>query len=165
MIFEFFCVTLFGLFFGTAIAFAGYSVFRSILPMFGFVYGFALGAHGVHFLFGVGFLTAMTSWMVGLIVGIRFCLPVVQVLQVCHCFSCWNTRIWHWCNYPALDRFTGRFYHLVCGDDTGCRRHFCHIQVPFRKICDCVQHSYHGRSSHRQFINVDRWRSGAFSDG
>jgi hypothetical protein len=72
MIFEFFCVTLFGLFFGTAIAFAGYSVFRSILPMFGFVYGFALGAHGVHFLFGVGFLTAMTSWMVGLIVGFVF---------------------------------------------------------------------------------------------
>jgi hypothetical protein len=72
MIFEFFCVTLFGLFFGTAFAFAGYSVFRAILPMFGFLYGFALGAQAVHFLFGIGFLSAMTSWIVGLIVGIVF---------------------------------------------------------------------------------------------
>jgi hypothetical protein len=72
MIFEFFCVTLFGLFFGTAIAFAGYSIFRSILPVFGFMYGFVLGAQAVQFLFGIGFLSAMTSWMVGLIVGMVF---------------------------------------------------------------------------------------------
>ena len=70
MIFEFFCVTLFGLVFGTAIAFSGYSVFRAILPVFGFLYGFALGAHAVLNLFGIGFLSAMTSWIVGLIVGI-----------------------------------------------------------------------------------------------
>jgi hypothetical protein len=74
MIFEFFCVTLFGLFFGSAVAFAGYSMFRSILPVFGFLYGFVLGAQAVQLLFGIGFLSAMTSWIVGLIVGIVFAI-------------------------------------------------------------------------------------------
>lgn len=72
MIFELFCITLFGLFFGAAISFAGYSVFRALLPVFGFVYGFAIGADTMRLIFGVGFLTNLTSWIVGLVVGIAF---------------------------------------------------------------------------------------------
>jgi len=72
MAFEFICFTLFGLLVGTAFAFAGYSLFRSILPLIGFFFGFALGAQTMHYLFGIGFLAMMSSWIVGAIVGILF---------------------------------------------------------------------------------------------
>lgn len=72
MIFELMCFTMFGLLFGSAFAFAGYSVFRSIIPVFGFLYGFVLGANMLQLLLGFGFLTTLTSWIIGMIVGIIF---------------------------------------------------------------------------------------------
>ncbi len=67
--FTFACAGLIGLLFGLALTFAGYRLFAYILPIFGFVFGFALGAQTVQALFNTGFLTTVTSWVVGFFVG------------------------------------------------------------------------------------------------
>lgn len=72
MTFEFLCVTIFGLLFGIAFAFQGIMVFRSLLPMMGFFFGFAWGVQSLDFLFGVGFLGTLTSWVGGAIIGVIF---------------------------------------------------------------------------------------------
>jgi len=53
------------LFFGTVLTLAGYRFFLFLLPIFGFFFGFALGAQTVTALFGDGFLSTVTSWVVG----------------------------------------------------------------------------------------------------
>jgi hypothetical protein len=53
------------LFFGTVLLLAGYRFFLFLLPILGFFFGFALGAQTVQALFGTGFLSTVTSWIVG----------------------------------------------------------------------------------------------------
>ena len=53
------------LFFGTMLVFGGYRFFLFLLPIFGFFFGFGLGAQTVQVLFGDGFLSTITSWLVG----------------------------------------------------------------------------------------------------
>ena len=72
MSFEFLCVTLLGLLFGLAFAFSGITVFKSLLPIIGFCFGFGLGVQTLEFLFGVGFLGTLTSWLGGAIVAVIF---------------------------------------------------------------------------------------------
>jgi hypothetical protein len=60
------------LFLGSLIAFAGYRMFLILLPIYGFFFGVALGAHSVQALFGDGFLSTTTSWVVGFFVGLVF---------------------------------------------------------------------------------------------
>ena len=60
------------LFFGFAVAFSGYRFFLILLPIFGFFYGFGLGAHSIQALFGQAFLATVTSWVVGFIVALVF---------------------------------------------------------------------------------------------
>ena len=43
-----------------------------LLPIFGFFFGIALGAHSIQALFGDGFLATTTSWVVGFFVGLLF---------------------------------------------------------------------------------------------
>lgn len=70
--FELFCMVLIGLLFATAVVFGGYRLFLFLLPIWGFFFGFGLGAQTLQVLFGEAFLATITSWIVGLIVGILF---------------------------------------------------------------------------------------------
>jgi hypothetical protein len=66
------CLTLFGLIFGILVVFNGYTLFRSLLPLFGAIFGFFLGLQTMFFVFGVGLLSTLTSLIVGVILGIAF---------------------------------------------------------------------------------------------
>ena len=72
MTFQIFCATLIALAFGVAVAFRGYRFFLVLLPILGFVIGFTLGAQTLQAIFDVGFLTTVTSWVVGFLVGLLF---------------------------------------------------------------------------------------------
>ena len=60
------------LFLGSLIAFGGYRLFLILLPIYGFFFGLSFGAHSVQALFGDGFLSTTTSWVVGFFVGLLF---------------------------------------------------------------------------------------------
>jgi hypothetical protein len=66
------CAGLIGILFGLALTFAGYRLFMILLPIWGFIFGMALGAQTLQALFGVGFLATVSSWVVGFIVGAIF---------------------------------------------------------------------------------------------
>jgi hypothetical protein len=70
--FETLCVTLIALLVGLAICFNGYRWFLILLPIWGFFWGFALGAQALQAVFGIGFLATVTSWVLGFIVGAVF---------------------------------------------------------------------------------------------
>ena len=70
--FELFCATLIALFLGTVILFGGYRLFLVLLPIWGFFFGFGLGAHTVTLLFGDAFFATITGWVVGFVVGALF---------------------------------------------------------------------------------------------
>ncbi len=72
MSFELFCATLIALLFGTVVCFGGYRLFLILLPIWGFFFGFALGAQSVQLLFGEAFLATVTGWVVGFIVALLF---------------------------------------------------------------------------------------------
>jgi hypothetical protein len=72
MSFELLCMSLIGLLFGLAVAFGGYRLFLILLPIWGFFWGFGLGAQTLQAIFGVGFLSSISSWVVGFIVGLIF---------------------------------------------------------------------------------------------
>jgi hypothetical protein len=72
--FELFCATLIALFLGMVICFGGYRLFLFLLPIWGFFFGFALGAGSMQALFGQGFLSTVTSWVVGFVVAAVFAL-------------------------------------------------------------------------------------------
>jgi len=72
--FELFCATVIALLFGMAICFGGYRFFLVLLPIFGFFFGFALGAETLQAIFGVGMFASVTSWIVGFLVGACFAL-------------------------------------------------------------------------------------------
>ena len=62
------------LFLGSVIAFGGYRLFLILLPIYGFFFGLGFGAHSVQALFGDGFLSTTTSWVVGFFAGLLFAL-------------------------------------------------------------------------------------------
>ena len=66
------CAGLIAFLFGLALTFAGYRLFLILLPIWGFFFGLWLGAQSIQVLFGVGFLSTVTSWVVGFIVGALF---------------------------------------------------------------------------------------------
>jgi hypothetical protein len=72
MTFELFCMTIVALFIGLAVCFNGYRWFLVLLPILGFFYGFGLGAQTLQALFGIGFVSSVSSWIVGFIVGLIF---------------------------------------------------------------------------------------------
>lgn len=72
--FEIFCMTIIALLFATALVFGGYRFFLFLLPIWGFFFGFGLGATAVEALFSTGLLATVTSWVVGFIVAIIFAL-------------------------------------------------------------------------------------------
>jgi len=58
--------------FGALMCFFGYRLFIILLPLWGFFFGLALGAQSMQALFGTGFLSTVTSWVVGFVVGLVF---------------------------------------------------------------------------------------------
>ena len=72
MAFELFCMGLITLLFGAALVFLGYRMLWIILPIWGFLFGFGLGAQTLQALFGIGFLSVVASWVVGFLVGALF---------------------------------------------------------------------------------------------
>lgn len=72
MAFELLCATMIALLFGTLVCFGGYRLFLFLLPIWGFFFGFTLGAQTVQALFGEAFLSTATSWVVGLFVALIF---------------------------------------------------------------------------------------------
>ena len=72
MVFEIFCMALIALFFGLTLTFGGYRLFMILLPIWGFFFGFGLGAQTLQALFGIGFLATVSSWVVGFFVGAIF---------------------------------------------------------------------------------------------
>jgi hypothetical protein len=59
---------------GAAVCFAGLRLWFALLPLWGFVAGFFAGATAVTAIFGDGFLSTVTGWVVGAIVGVVFAL-------------------------------------------------------------------------------------------
>lgn len=72
MAFELLCATMIALLFGLALVFGGYKFFMALLPIWGFFFGFGLGAQSMQYLFGTALLADVTSWIVGFIVGVVF---------------------------------------------------------------------------------------------
>jgi len=72
MLFEAFCATMIALLFGLVICFFGYRLFLILLPIWGFFFGFVLGAQTLQVIFGVGLFATVTSWVVGFVVGAIF---------------------------------------------------------------------------------------------
>jgi hypothetical protein len=70
--FELFCATIIALLAGLVICVAGYRLFLFLLPLWGFFFGLFLGAQTLQAIFGVGFFSTVTSWVVGFIVGAIF---------------------------------------------------------------------------------------------
>ena len=70
--FTFACAGVIGLLFGTFMTFLGYRFFLVLLPIWGFFFGLFLGAQSVQALFGQEFLSTVTSWVVGFVVGALF---------------------------------------------------------------------------------------------
>ena len=62
------------LLFGLVVCFAGYRLFLILLPIWGFFFGFGLGAQSIQALFGDAFLATITSWVVGFIVAAVFAM-------------------------------------------------------------------------------------------
>jgi hypothetical protein len=59
---------------GLAICFFGLRFWFILLPVFGAITGFFLGARIIQDIFGTGFLSTATSWIVGIVVGIALAL-------------------------------------------------------------------------------------------
>ena len=74
MEFGLFCSTMIAVLFGLAVCFMGYRLFIWLLPIWGFFFGFVLGAQALQLLFGGGFLATVTGWVVGFFVGLLFAL-------------------------------------------------------------------------------------------
>lgn len=69
---ELFCAVIIGMGFGALVAFAGYRLFLVLLPIWGFVFGFILGAQSIQALLGDGLFATSTSWIVGFVVALIF---------------------------------------------------------------------------------------------
>jgi hypothetical protein len=69
---ETFLIGLFALVVGAAFWLAGYRFILFLLPIWGFFAGFSVGASAVVALFGGGFLSTTSSWLVGIVVGLIF---------------------------------------------------------------------------------------------
>jgi hypothetical protein len=66
------CAAMIAMLFGTVLAFSGYRLFMILLPIWGFFFGFALGAQTIQAIFGGGFLSTVTGWIVGFFVALLF---------------------------------------------------------------------------------------------
>lgn len=57
---------------GAGVCVLGLRLFFFMLPVWGFIAGFFVGAAGMEAIFGDGFLSTVTGWIVGFLVGVVF---------------------------------------------------------------------------------------------
>lgn len=57
---------------GLLFAFGGWRFFLLLLPLWGLIVGFSLGTEAMRALFGDGTFATVTSWVVGLVIGLVF---------------------------------------------------------------------------------------------
>ncbi len=69
---ELLCAVIIALGFGVLVAFSGYRLFLSLLPIWGFFFGFVLGTQTIQALIGDGMFATATSWVVGFVVALIF---------------------------------------------------------------------------------------------
>ena len=67
-----FFLGLFALILGLGVCFLGLRLFFIMLPIWGFIAGFFVGAEGFTAIFGDGFLSTVTGWVLGFFVGLLF---------------------------------------------------------------------------------------------
>jgi hypothetical protein len=72
MAFELFCALLLALGFAVFVAFTGYRFFIVLLPVWGFFFGFMLGAQTIQALLSEGFLASATAFVVAIFMGALF---------------------------------------------------------------------------------------------
>ena len=74
-LFAVMCGGMIALLFGMVLAFAGYRLFLILIPIWGFFFGFGLGAQAIMALSpNDAFLATVTSWVVGFIVAVVFAM-------------------------------------------------------------------------------------------
>ena len=66
------CTSMIAFIFGLVLCFGGYRFFLFLLPIWGFFFGLVFGAQAMQMLFGEGFLSTVTSWVVGFVTGAVF---------------------------------------------------------------------------------------------
>jgi len=66
--------TMIALFFGFVLTTGGYKFFLVLLPIWGFFYGFGLGAQSMQAAFGEAFLATVSSWVVGFMFAVLFAM-------------------------------------------------------------------------------------------
>ena len=57
---------------GAAFTFWGFRFFLLLLPLWGFIFGFIVGADATTYIFGDGFLATTLSWVIGFVVALLF---------------------------------------------------------------------------------------------
>lgn len=72
MTFQLICTAVLALIIGVLALVAGYRLFLLLLPIWGFFAGFAMGVHATTLIFGTGFLSTVTSWIIGFVAGLVF---------------------------------------------------------------------------------------------
>ncbi len=70
--FTLMCTAMIALLFGLVVCFSGYRFFLFLIPIWGFFFGFGLGAQTMQAIFGQAFLATVTSWIVGFVVALVF---------------------------------------------------------------------------------------------
>lgn len=70
--FELLCMVTIAMLVGMVLTFNGYKLFLVLLPIWGFFFGFGLGAQTITAIFGDGFLATTTSWVIGFVVALVF---------------------------------------------------------------------------------------------
>jgi Domain of unknown function (DUF4203) len=66
--------TVLALFFGFVLTASGYRFFLVLLPIWGFFFGFGLGAQSMQAAFGDAFLATVSSWIVGFLFAVLFAM-------------------------------------------------------------------------------------------
>lgn len=75
-------VALLALLIGAALCFAGYRFARILFPIWGFFAGFTWGATAIGAIFGEGFLSTTTGWIVGFVVGLIVAVMAYALYQL-----------------------------------------------------------------------------------
>jgi hypothetical protein len=77
-----FFIGLFTIIIGVMLMFSGYQLFRVLIPVWGLFVGFIWTAQIIAVGLGTGFLTTVTSWVVGILVGVIFAIFAYMFYEI-----------------------------------------------------------------------------------
>jgi hypothetical protein len=99
------------LLFGSVLLFGGYRFFLFLLPIWGFVFGFGLGAGTVQALFGDALLSTATSWIVGF--GMALVFAVLSYLLYFAAVGLLGASLGYWTGVGLMEAIGFEFGFLV----------------------------------------------------